>query len=116
MAEYERGKQRIHKKQMNKTEVNYNKNVPDISGNLGYPRIDHMTSSEEWKKEKFNKKFFMGDLDNQLDLKQKRIAEDKKRDNTYYVLQNDIDAVGDQHHSKTQNGFFGSRAVSQGRQ
>ena len=37
----------------------------------------------------------MGDLDNQLDLKQKRLEEDKKKDAGYYMLQSSFEATGD---------------------
>ena len=68
-AEIGRAKQRNVKKMMLRTETDYRKHVPDIEGSLGYPRIEHMTSSQELKKLRFDQRFFMGDLDNQLDLK-----------------------------------------------
>ena len=71
---------------MLRTEIDYRRKVPDIEGNLGYPRIEHMTSSQELKKLKFDQRFFMGDLDAQLDQKQKRLAEEKKKDDSYYML------------------------------
>ena len=77
---------RHRKKVMLRTEVDFHRTVPDIAGNLGYPRMDHMTSSQELRKTKFEQKFFMGDLDHQLDLKQKRLAEEERKADTHYVL------------------------------
>ena len=44
-VELGRAKQRNVKKQMLRTEIDYRRKVPDIEGHLGYPRIEHMTSS-----------------------------------------------------------------------
>ena len=39
--------QRNEKNKILKTENDYKIKVPDIEGRMGYPRLDHLTSSQE---------------------------------------------------------------------
>ena len=59
---------------------------------------------------KFDQQFFMGDLDHQVDMKKTRKANEKKKDDNYYMLQSSYDATGDQHYLN--HGFFAQRNSS----